>query len=156
MSGYAAGTSVSEDRSRHEIERTLTKYGAQQFVYGWTDKPPGAVIGFRMMDRMVRFKLTLPTPDEVDRTPTGRRRRGVAAQKAVGDERRRRWRALLLVIKAKLEAVQSGISTFDEEFLAFIVLPNNQTTAEFLVPQIEAAYKQGKMPKFLLLEGSVS
>jgi len=147
--GYAQGTAVSEDRSRQEIERTLMHYGAEQFVYGWTDKPPGAVIGFRMAGRMIRFRLTLPTAEDVDRTPTGRRRRGVAAQKAVGDERRRRWRALLLVIKAKLEAVQSGISTFDEEFLAFILLPNNQTAAEFLVPQIEAAYDKGKMPALL-------
>ena len=38
-------------------------------------------------------------------------------------ERRRLWRALLLNIKAKLEAVESGISVFDEEFMAHIVLP---------------------------------
>lgn len=37
-------------------------------------------------------------------------------------EHRRRWRALLLGIKAKLEYVQSGIATFDEEFLAHIVI----------------------------------
>lgn len=146
---YARGTSVSEDRSRQEIERTLRRYQADQFVYGWSDKPPGAVIQFRMAGRVIRFKLALPTLEDVDRTATGRRRRGAAAQKAVDDERRRRWRALLLVIKAKLEAVQSGISQFDEEFLAFIVLPSNQTAGEFLVPQIEAAYEKGKMPALL-------
>ena len=32
---------------------------------------------------------------------------------------RQRWRALALVIKAKLEAIDAEISTFEEEFLPF-------------------------------------
>jgi len=35
VSRYAEGTSVPADRSRAEIERTLTRYGADQFAYGW-------------------------------------------------------------------------------------------------------------------------
>lgn len=31
---YAENTSVSSEKSRAEIERTLQKYGADQFMYG--------------------------------------------------------------------------------------------------------------------------
>ena len=37
MSRYAESTSVSSEKSRAEIERTLTRYGATGFMYGWTD-----------------------------------------------------------------------------------------------------------------------
>lgn len=57
--------------------------------------------------------------------------------------------ALALVVKAKLEAVESGISTFEQEFMAHIVLPNGQTTGQWMIPQIEAAYKTGTMPALL-------
>jgi hypothetical protein len=63
---------------------------------------------------------------------------------------RQKWRALLLVIKAKLEAIDSGISTFEEEFMAHIVLPNNLTIAENLLPKLGEAYKTGIMPKNML------
>jgi hypothetical protein len=31
---YASGTSVTQDRSRTEIEQTLVRYGASAFMYG--------------------------------------------------------------------------------------------------------------------------
>ena len=54
-----------------------------------------------------------------------------------------------MVIKAKLEAVESGISIFEEEFLAHLVLPDGKTVGQFMLPQVEAAYETGKMPKLL-------
>jgi hypothetical protein len=55
----------------------------------------------------------------------------------------RRWRALCLVIKAKLEAVQSGISEFEDEFLANIVLPTGETVLSSIRPRIAEMYKTG-------------
>lgn len=52
MSKYASKTEVSTDRSRAEIERTLTRYGATGFMYGWTEK--GAVIGFQIKDKQYK------------------------------------------------------------------------------------------------------
>jgi hypothetical protein len=49
---------------------------------------------------------------------------------------RSRWRALLLCIKAKLEACAVGITTFDSEFLAHIVTGDGRTVAERIVPQL--------------------
>ena len=67
---------------------------------------------------------------------------------------RQRWRALALVIKAKLEAVEAGIVTFEEEFAMHMVLPNGQTVGEWVVPQINQAYELNQMPA--LMSGSSS
>ncbi len=64
---------------------------------------------------------------------------------------RSKWRALVLVLKGKLESVESGIATFEEEFMPFIVMPNDQTLGAILVPMIEQSYASGKMPKQLLI-----
>ena len=71
------------------------------------------------------------------------------AQKAWEQACRQRWRALSLCIKAKLEACESGITTFEEEFLAQLVLPGGVTVAEKIMPSIMS----GKMPKMNLLMG---
>ena len=63
---------------------------------------------------------------------------------------RQRWRALALIVKAKPEATETGITTFEEEFLSYIVLPDNQTVGECMLPQIiEEAYQRGEMPRML-------
>ena len=56
------------------------------------------------------------------------------------------------MIKAKLEAVESGISVFEEEFLAHLVMPDGKTVGQSILPQVEAAYQTGKMPSLLLPE----
>lgn len=35
MSRYAATTEVTSEKSRAEIERTVSRYGATGFMYGW-------------------------------------------------------------------------------------------------------------------------
>ena len=47
---------------------------------------------------------------------------------------RQRCRALLLIIRAKLEAVESGITTLEIEFLANILLPDGGTVGQWLSP----------------------
>ncbi|MDD7812601.1 hypothetical protein PP713_08530 [Mycobacterium sp. CSUR Q5927] len=150
MGTYAADTSVSTERSRAEIERTLRRWGADQFMYGWTDQ--AAVVGFVMQGRQVKF--VVPMPDRNDRkfthTPSrGTRRSATQHEEAYEQACRQRWRALNLVIKAKLEAVESGISTFDVEFLGHLVLPNGQTVADTVVPRVVEAYETNTMPTLL-------
>ena len=62
--------------------------------------------------------------------------------------------ALLLVIKVKLEAATAGISTIETEFLANIVLPDNTTAGEWMIPQIDHAYRTGEMPPLLPAAGN--
>lgn len=146
---YADKTSVSAEKSRAEIERTLQRYGADQFMYGWDSTR--AIIGFRMTGKQVKFLLPMPDrgADEFQFTPTGKARAEDAAFKEWEQACRQRWRALSLVIKAKLEAVESGITVFEDEFMAHLVLPDGRTVSEFMVPQLAAAYESGSMPKLL-------
>lgn len=150
MSRYAADTSVSAEKSRAEIEATLRRYGADSFGYGW--EVDRAVVQFRMLDRQVRFVLDMP--DRNDRafthTPERKTARTPAQAEAAWEQAtRQRWRALNLVIKAKLEAVESGISEFEEEFLAHVVLPDGSTVGQWMRPQIETVYATGRMPSML-------
>lgn len=150
MPKYAENTSVSSSQSRAEIERTLTRYGATGFMYGWQNDK--ALIGFSMQGKQIKFVLQLPDKNDREFTHTPSRasirspeQREAAYEQAV----RQRWRALALVIKAKLEAVEAGITIFEDEFLAHIVLPDGRTAGEYMVPQIEEAYSTGRMPAML-------
>lgn len=150
MSRYAEATTVSSEKSRAEIEATLQRYGADQFLYGWDQDK--AVIQFRAHGRHVRFVLVLP--DRADptftKTPARKTTRTPEQAHAAWEQAcRQRWRALALVTKAKLEAVESEITTFEDEFLAHIVLPDGQTAGDWLRPQMAAAYELGTMPSLL-------
>jgi hypothetical protein len=154
MNLYAHDTGVSVDRSKTEIERILNKYGAKEFLYG--AKEGQAVIGFKMNGRRLRFDLPIPLVDDMlsyeveyrGRKITRTRQKGAAAV-AQEKEERRRWRALSLAIKAKLEAVASGITLFDEEFLAHFVLPDGKTVGQHAIPHVNQAYETGKVPPLL-------
>lgn len=157
MTRYAQNTTVTVERSRAEIESTLTRYGAQQFMYGWN--ADGAMIAFVVepnpgQKRQVRFVLPLPSRDERRFTHHSYSARiATAAEKLWEQACRQRWRALALVVKAKLEAVESGIATFEDEFLAYIMLPDGRTVGGWVGPQLEAAYDpdRGIMPSALPL-----
>lgn len=149
MAQYAKNTNVSTELSRIEIEKILIKYGAENFAYATTSGQ--AMIAFTMCNRQVRFLLPLPKQEEFRYTPTGRERTENSKYEAWEQACRQRWRALKLVIQAKLEAVECGISVFDDEFMAQIVLPGNQTVGDFMRPQINQAYLSGDIPKMLPL-----
>lgn len=148
---YAENTSVPVERSKAEIEGMLTRYGADQFVSGWSERQ--ARVQFRAVGRYVRFTIDMPDPAEErftkDPRCSWRKRAEEPARKAYEQEVRRLWRALCLVVKAKLEAVSSGIATFEDEFMANIVMPDGKTVSEHARPMIEAAYKSGKVTALL-------
>jgi hypothetical protein len=148
MSLYARDTEVPADRSKAEIERTLKRYGAEEFVSGWDHEK--AVVMFRMQDRRIRFYLPMPDKTSFRKTDSGRARTSeYAVEQAWEQAGRQRWRALALAIKAKLEAVASGITTFEEEFMAHVVMPNGRNLGEVIIPQIDEAYRSKKMPPLL-------
>ena len=154
MSRYAEKTNVSSEKSRVEIERTLARYGASGFVYGWQGN--GALVAFEMSNRRIKFLLPLPSKDAREFTHfEGRdtKRKPTVVVEAWEQACKQRWRALALAIKAKLEAVACGITSFEEEFMAHIVLPGGQTVGSWMTPQIELAYTNKKMPPLLGYEG---
>lgn len=145
MARYAEKTTVSAEQSRAEIERVLVRYGADQFMSGW--EAGSAYVAFRAAGRMVRLVLPLPDVEEFRRTPERRMIRDPHKQREAWEQAcRQRWRALALVVKAKLEAVEAGIVTFEDEFMPHIILPNGGTVGDWMRPQIAEAYTSGLMP----------
>lgn len=153
MGEYASKTTVPPEKSRMEIETTIRRYGAEAFAYGYEGRR--AVVTFRAEGRYVRFEIDVPQLEDFRIVPKGSarnvglRRTDKQAEDHRAQAERQRWRALLLVIKAKLEAVDAGIVTFEEEFMAHILLPNGETVGTFMSPQIEEAYASGAMPPML-------
>lgn len=149
---YAARTGVATAQTVNEIDRTLGRYGARQFVYGRDDDQRLAVVEFLINGR--RIRIALPIPDRADREFThtesrGSRRAPAVAAEAYEQAVRTRWRALLLIIKAKLEAVDSGIMTIEDEFLPYTVLGDGRTVAEHIQPRLDAAIASGELPALL-------
>lgn len=146
---YAAGTEVSTDKSLSEIRTTLRRYGARQFAFAEEDGL--AVIGFTAHDRQVRFVLRLPDPDDktFTRTPTGRARTAAKAREEYDTAVKQVFRVFALVVKAKLEAVESGLVSFQSEFLAHLVLPGGVTVGDLVEPRIVEAYQTGQVPALL-------
>jgi hypothetical protein len=157
MSKFAENTTVSTEASRMEIERTLRRYQADAFAYATEGRK--ATILFRLRGRHIRFAMTLPDREDKSFTEYSQGRSVFRRAESEIDKRweqacRQKWRALALVIKAKLEAVAAGITSVEDEFLAATVLPSGQTVGEWAAPEIEEAYRIGKMPRSLLqLEG---
>lgn len=153
MSRYAASTNVSSDNSIMEIRRTLSRYGAGAFMFAEDTDARQAIISFKLREKF--FKLSIPLPDrkarEITHTPSRGQLRSIEAQEAAYEQAvKQRWRAISLLIKALLEANESGLETLVEMMLqSLILLPDGSTAGEWMQPQIERAYAEGKMPTFL-------
>lgn len=155
---FAANTSVPVERSRAEIERLLSRHKCSKFMAGVDHEAHRATVQFQAHNRIVKFEIALP--DSRDKKYTrdrhGWQRSPSGVEKLVQQEERTRWRALLLVIKAKLEAVESNIATFEDEFLAHVLLPNQQTVAQYIGPTVAQIYETGRMPpERMLTSGEV-
>jgi len=152
MGQYASNTTVSPEKTQTDIKETLRRYGATKFaIMEETDK---AHVMFEVQNLMIQLTVGLPNKDGFIKTGAGRSRKKSAADEAYNQAIRQRWRALLLAIKAKLEAVESGISTLEKEFLAFIMLPNGQSIGDHIIPKIKKIAGTGEMPKLLTYGGA--
>lgn len=144
--GFATGTSVSEEKSRQEIERMLAKYGASRFGVLTDYEHRKATIGFTI--KSIQVEMVIPLPDPKDKkfkyTHNGSRYASEPKQaEQFQQEVRRRWRSLCLSLKAKLVSVEDGITTFEREFLPYMVTASGQTIGERLEPVIRAVMQSG-------------
>jgi len=149
---YADNTKVPTSKSIQDIEKIILRFGADGFMYGWQKDERDnhiAAISFRYENRQIRFHLPIGKAEDHLMTPRMHRRTERQAEEFFHKDVNRRWRSLLLIIKAKLVAIQDGITTFDNEFLAFMVLPNGRTAGDWLVPQLDEAMEQGIMPELV-------
>jgi hypothetical protein len=135
---YAQDTSVSVDRSIAELRRTLTRFGASAFAFAIDETAHNQQVLFRINARHVRMLLPMPAQDDplITRTAGGKLRSQAQIDAEYDKEVRRRWRSLNLVVKAKLEAVASGISTIEREFLADMVTSRGETVGQVMEPYL--------------------
>lgn len=125
---YAVTTKVSIEQTATEIERMVMQRKATNFAKFTSAE--SAMIAFEMQDRRILFRLPLPA-------------------KFTDQQRRSKWRGLLLCIKAKFESIESGVETFEDAFLAHIVTPNGLTVGEQARPALAALYKGESMQPLL-------
>lgn len=125
---YAHKTRVPVDKTRLEIERLVRKYGAKGFMGGWHDGSAAqngkARVEFFCRDRHIRLTVDVPASEQAARE---------------------RWRAVLLLVKSKLVAVDAKIVTFEQAFVGEIVMPETgRTVWESVSEPIKLAYQQNK------------
>lgn len=149
---YAEGTSVSVEKSRAELDALLAKHGAtQRGIMADDDEGRGAVM-FVLRER--KYRLDIPLPKKADlETPKHWYRMDAAAReqwfrKELEQRSRERWRAVVLLLKAKLELVRLKMSTVEKEFMADLVLPNGRTVGTMIEEQIKGVMS-GESPRLL-------
>lgn len=121
---YAEGTKVSVESSRAEIASILSKHGVDSM--GWATKAGVDTLYFELKGGAFRLQIARPSPEEV------RRMYPNAWDYAAKTEAewRRRWRANVLLLKAKLEFIESGDSTIERELLPYRLLEDGRTLEE--------------------------
>ncbi len=155
---FAKNTNVQISKSKTELEALLIRYKASQRVFGTDDTTGSAFVVFTLgadeNARQVRLKIPLPPLSafatkmrkgaSFSRTQTPQQQ-----AKAWDQACRERWRAIVLVTKAKLELIQMGASTVEREFLADIRMTNGKTVGEQLEKLLADSNRNGPPPLLL-------
>ncbi len=147
---YAEATKVSVEKSVAEIVTLVRKNAGSQIAQ--LDDDNRYVIAFTMADRQVRFTVVFDPVDHKRFQYDGRgsTRTAAARRDHWGQHRRQRMRAMLLVIKAKFESVESGVETFEQAFLANVVTSNGQTVHERITQDLAVEYQSGTVRPLML------
>jgi hypothetical protein len=144
---FAEGTKVSIAQSKAEIEHLLQAHRASAIGTMW-DRIEGGRLFFRMGNGAQARMCRLDVPP-VMQDP----KRKLVTPVQIEKEERRRWRALLLRLKAHLEAITGGDATIEQELMGYLVLPSGATVAEAAGPELAQAYETGVNPPLMLGAG---
>jgi hypothetical protein len=136
---YAETTTIPLERSIAEIIGMVRKAGGTQV--GQLDTGESYIIAFTLGERQMRF--TVPLVTEYKGPSKAGNGREIDQARWIDQRNRQKGRALTLVIKAKLESVESGVETFEQAFLANIVVQGGMTVYERIKEPIALEYKTG-------------
>ena len=100
-------------KTKTDIEELLAQHGATGFAYA--TEGDRSLVAFSMSGRRVQIMMVMPSVDDYARKARKARRTAAAQRTAWEQVCRQRWRALLLIIRAKLKALESGITTLESE-----------------------------------------
>ena len=125
---YAWLTTVPVEQSRAEMMTLLAKHEVRKLATTH-DSDTGDGIQFVLGDRQYRFFIPKPRAQEVERMGYDSLywKGGQTWTLAIDAEWRRRWRAMLMLWKVKLDAIAAGDATLDAEFLAYAVMADGRT-----------------------------
>ena len=124
---FAEGTTVSVESSRGEISGILAKHGVIR--QAWASEPEGDTLQFELAGHSYRFRIAKPTMAEVRVMYPNAYDHGAK----VAAEWRRRWRANVLLLKAKLEFADGEASTVMRELMPYAMLRDGRTLEEAIV-----------------------
>lgn len=140
---FAETTKVAFEKSIAEVMALIRKAGADQV--GQMETRDGFAVQFTLSDRMVRFRVPFEQIEDMPmRNSRGHHLTKDQRQAKLEQSRRQRGRALLLTIKAKLESIESGIETFEQAFLAHVVMSDGQTVYERVSEGLALEYQTGR------------
>lgn len=150
MAGYAEKTKVTTAASEAEIRQTISRFGAVDALCGQIEGH--ATVIFKHNGRGYNIRVQLPDKeaDEFWYTP-GRRLDRTEAQAYDAWEQacRVKWRELALLIKAKLVACSNDVAQFENEFLAYVMLPGGRSVGDLAEQQLQAFAERGELPGIL-------
>lgn len=149
-------TSVSIESSQGSLRKLLSKNGANGFGFreskiNHPDLGETWVVGieFTFDGSLVRMVVPCKPPDPKAIQAKARRARTKTADEIeyemMDQEMRRIWRVLFYNTKARMEAVEEQVETFEQAFLAHLVDPaTNQTLWQRMEPLMDTgAFKIG-------------
>lgn len=129
---YAEGTRVDVGRSQGEIAGILASHGVKR--QGWMTGPDGDELHFELQGHLFRFTIRKPTAAEMLERDGDQYTypRNVDWAAKADQEWKRRWRANVLLLKAKLEFIDSGDTTLERELLPYMLTEGGRTVAEMV------------------------
>jgi hypothetical protein len=150
MAGYASTTKTEVSNSEAEIKKTFNRFGVEDIIIGTIDGYLSVM--FKRYGRPYSIRIALPGKDDdaILYTPNRMSKRNNSiAHKAWEQACRSKWRELLLLIKAKLVAIENGIASFDDEFLSYAMLPTRETVGDWANRQMEVMQQTGQLPDLI-------
>lgn len=143
---YAENTNIELETSIAEIVAMVKRAGGERV--GQFHDGDRYYIWFTLDARQIRF--TVPLVTEYKGPARHSNGREVDKGKWLEQRNRQKGRALMLVIKAKLESVESGVETFEQAFLANIMMTDKRTVYEHVKEPLELVYAGGEVKPLLL------
>lgn len=131
---YAEGTTVTVDQSRAQISGILASHGVMR--QAWASEPERDLLHFELAGHQFRFTIERPTAQSLYRQWKADGDKGPRVMKylpsdaQVAAEWRRRWRANVLLLKAKLEFAEGEASTVMRELMPYAVMKDGRTLEE--------------------------
>jgi len=139
-------TDVTVEKSQGELRKLLTKYGADRFTFGESIDLEGlrwVGVEFTHDGHLVRLVAPLkPADPKWVKQKVQRARTKTAADfeaEHTEQENRRIWRVVFWSLKSRMVAIEEGVETFEQAFLAHLVDPGTDRTLwQRLAPAVEA------------------